>query len=50
MMPGIGLYSRETQTYKYIKKFWADEPDIEAKENRMRANDGERQSIHAYKL
>lgn len=41
ILQGIGVYDRKTQSYRYIKRFWTDETDVEAKEKRMRANDGE---------
>lgn len=37
---GYGIYNKETQSYKYIKKFWTDFKDTEIKEKILRANDG----------
>lgn len=37
---GVGLLNRETMKYKYIKRYWDDEPDPAKKEKELRGNDG----------
>lgn len=37
---GVGLFSRQNGTYRYIQKFWAGDPEQNRKETVMRANDG----------